>query len=556
MSTQRTTQDREIDQHGRTAPDRGRTYVLLLLGVSVVLQVGCGRAQHQEASTQIAPGDAVAAPNENFHHDASTPRLDSSVSQQPPSQRSTDPSFEVFHEDAITAPPTTMLSPARTTAMQKTNNGPVTETLPMQRESQQIPDMPPAIDDSRDASYTTVEVFYATDRARGAMPLSAYEVTGQKQMFVVFSFASVLILMGALACWLRGNSKQTVFAIFTGLATGCGAAAILMSGQANIEKHGVTYTSDRGILSRGICEVTVPRSHAKGVVERPNLFRFEFRENQDKHIVMTSAVELTQSDFSSRLAHRIAGSPQQDALVFIHGYNVDFESAIQRTAQVSVDLPFEGVPICYTWPSQGSLLGYTIDENNSEWTITHLREFLLELARDSGASSINVIAHSMGNRAMVAAMSQIQSQADPSAARPFDRLVMAAPDVDADRFVRDFASPLAAIANHVTLYASSDDQALVASKQVHGYPRAGDSGVDIVVVPGIETVDVSGIDLSILGHSYYGDNEAMLRELYGVVRERKSAPQRASLITRRTGNLIYWQLGTDVQAQMPMEVRR
>ncbi|MEZ6079827.1 MAG: hypothetical protein R3C56_30390 [Pirellulaceae bacterium] len=56
--------------------------------------------------------------------------------------------------------------------------------------------------------------------------------------------------------------------------------------------------------------------------------------------------------------------------------------------------------------------------------------------------------------------------------------------------------------------------ALIASKQVHGYPRAGESGANIVIVPGIETIDVSGIDLSLLGHSYYGDSEPMLRDLF------------------------------------------
>ena len=98
------------------------------------------------------------------------------------------------------------------------------------------------------------------------------------------------------------------------------------------------------------------------------------------------------------------------------------------------------------------------------------------------------------------------------------------------------------VAQQVTLYASSDDQALVASKRVHGYPRAGESGANIVVIPGVETIDVSGIDLSLLGHSYYGDNESMLRELYEVIRARLPAPNRAMLIPRGFGQQVYWQL--------------
>jgi esterase/lipase superfamily enzyme len=171
-----------------------------------------------------------------------------------------------------------------------------------------------------------------------------------------------------------------------------------------------------------------------------------------------------------------------------------------------------------------------------------LREFLIELASQSGAKSINVVAHSMGNRPMTAVMRQISWQMDDQDPPLFDRIVLAAPDVDADRFRRDLAPALAQVANQVTLYASSNDQALIASKQVHGYPRAGESGQFVVVVPGVETIDVSGIDLSLLGHSYYGDNESMLRDLYEVVRARLPAPQRALLLTRRQGEMIYWQL--------------
>ena len=64
----------------------------------------------------------------------------------------------------------------------------------------------------------------------------------------------------------------------------------------------------------------------------------------------------------------------------------------------------------------------------------------------------------------------------------------------------------------------------------------------MVVVPGVDTIDVSGIDLTLLGHSYYGDNESMLRDLYEVVRARLPAARRALLISRRQGELVYWQL--------------
>ncbi len=403
--------------------------------------------------------------------------------------------------------------------------------------------------------FATVQVFYATDRLRGALPLSAYEVTGKKQAFVMLAGCSLMLFVFSAFNWLRGQSRTGNASALMGGVAGVLAAGCIALGQANIEKHGVTYTGDRGTLTRGICEVTVPDVHQRGIVERPSLLRFEIQEDQQQHIVLTSAVELSAGDFQQRLSETVSSSPQRDLLVFIHGYNVDFESAVQRTAQIAVDLPFEGVPVCYSWPSQGSLIGYSIDETNAEWTMTHLKQFLLELANESGASSINVVAHSMGNRPMTAAMEQIQWQLNDESDAPFDRIVLAAPDVDADRFRRDLAPSLLNVANQVTLYASSDDQALIASKQVHGYPRAGESGENVVVVPGVETIDVSGIDLSLLGHSYYGDNESMLRDLYEVVRARLPAARRALLVARRRGEQVYWQLAQRPGVPTPSSIR-
>ena len=45
-------------------------------------------------------------------------------------------------------------------------------------------------------------------------------------------------------------------------------------------------------------------------------------------------------------------------MVFIHGFNVPFEDAIYRTAQLAHDLDFDGAPILYSWPSRGTMLGY------------------------------------------------------------------------------------------------------------------------------------------------------------------------------------------------------
>lgn len=391
------------------------------------------------------------------------------------------------------------------------------------------------------SAFTNVDVFYATDRAVDSASLSSFQLSGQRQLISLLGFGATASALFMVLAWFLSRPCTAKLAGGLMVLMMIGAGITVLTGRAGIEKQGVMYSGGRGELVRGVCRVSVPKTHVRGKVERPSLLKFEVYEDQEKHLVLTSVQPLESDAFTSSLQDRLRQARQPDLLVFIHGYNVGFEAAVTRTAQIAVDLPFEGIPICYSWPSQGTLLGYPIDENNAAWTVSHLKQFLDELVQRSGAKSINVVAHSMGNRAMTAAMQQMSYQSN-SDEPLFDRIVLAAPDVDADLFRKDLAPSLIRIAKQVTLYASSDDQALIASKQVHGYPRAGETGDQLVVVPGVDTIDVSGIDLSLLGHSYYGDSELMLRDLFEVILSRLPAAKRSTLISRQLKSQVYWQL--------------
>ena len=67
--------------------------------------------------------------------------------------------------------------------------------------------------------------------------------------------------------------------------------------------------------------------------------------------------------------------------------------------------------------------------------------------------------------------------------------------------------------NRVTLYTSKTDLALIASKYFNHGPRAGDSGSELLLVPGVQTIDATAVDSSLLGHSYYGSNVNVLYDL-------------------------------------------
>ena len=133
----------------------------------------------------------------------------------------------------------------------------------------------------------------------------------------------------------------------------------------------------------------------------------------------------------------------KSAFVFVHGYNVTFEDAARRTAQMAYDLGFDGAPVFYSWPSQGETADYMVDEQNSDWTEKHLEAFLKEFVEHSKAENIYLVAHSMGNRSLTRAFMTLV-QADPHLRDRVKELISTAPDIDADVFKQEIAPVLGA----------------------------------------------------------------------------------------------------------------
>ena len=399
--------------------------------------------------------------------------------------------------------------------------------------------------------YALVRVFYGTDRQR----ITTEEAAGGMFNVAALAAAGLVTLFLGLALWSAMNKRfvrcgGAVVAALIGMFV---ARALIeppprrtASGEA-----GVTYGDERGALEYGTCDITIPKNHQVGELESPSILRLEFAPDEKKHVVVKDVVPYEADTFFGKLRDVVTKSPKRDIFVFVHGYNVTFENAARRTAQMAYDLEFQGAPIFYSWPSQGGLLSYTVDETNAAWTVPHLKQFLLRVARDSNADAVNLIAHSMGNRALTSALRELRLELREDAAM-FNQVVLAAPDIDAEVFRRDIAPAIVQSAQRVTLYASSDDQALVASRKVHGYARAGDSGDGLVVIPGIETIDVSGIDTSLLGHSYYGGSGSILQDLYHVIHDYMPASQRQWLEQATRNGLSYWRFRAEaISAALP-----
>ncbi|MFN0068814.1 MAG: alpha/beta hydrolase [Limisphaerales bacterium] len=272
---------------------------------------------------------------------------------------------------------------------------------------------------------------------------------------------------------------------------------------------------DQG-LHVGTCEVYVPKSHKFGSLGSSWFWRVITRT--DDRLKVQAVRVLTDVEFWAGLRAKIEGAPEgdQQALVFIHGYNVSFEEAALRAGQIAEDLRPPGVTAFFSWPSKGSLAGYPADEATIEFSVPYIRDFLVRVVRESGARRVHVIAHSMGNRGLMRALEDIAQDAALRGAVKFGQVILAAPDIDAAVF-RQVAAVYPQLSERTTLYASPGDKALEASKHLHQYPRAGFTP-PVTVVPGVDTIEVPQLDLLALGHGYFADFAGVLEDIHVLLR--------------------------------------
>ena len=479
-----------------------------------------------------APPAAIPAPS-------TQPRIRVGSSPQAPPISAISEGQPIFPRDSVRAMGSAQ--PARKSA-------PQSDIMPL---------IPSAAERMGNKDHEVVEVFYATDR-------KAVHEGIEPAMTVLWRFCPVILLGGGTILCLGIGLQRPQFGIWTaalalGTLTGIWtyvAGSVTTHNARYLAKQGPMYGTERGELRTGVCRVSIPRVHQVGAMEAPSILRLEVKEDARKHLILDGVYPLAEEPFFDRMKARVGSSERRELFVFIHGYNVTFEDAARRTAQMHYDLDYQGAPIFYSWPSQGELFKYTVDETNIAWTTSHFKKFVLDVVAKSDARSINLIAHSMGNRALTGALKDLAAELR-SDQKVFNQVVLAAPDIDAEIFKNDIAPAIQKTCENITLYASSHDQALIASKLVHGYPRAGESGKNLIVLPGIDTIDVSEVETNFLGHSYYGDSDVILADVCNLLTESKPPERRGWLTSAQAGTMTYWVFqGAHAATSMPRALRR
>jgi esterase/lipase superfamily enzyme len=251
--------------------------------------------------------------------------------------------------------------------------------------------------------------------------------------------------------------------------------------QPNGNDFGLQWGAD---LHCGRAAISIPAVWASGPVP--------VRQSQS----CDSAVELAR--FAGDIADAAREKHCNGVLVFVHGANTTWRTAMIQGAQLSLDTAWPCATLVFSWSSEGKFDRYLTDIEHSGYAVPQLTALLRALT--SAGLKTDMIAHSVGGRL---GMSAIGAACGERAAL-VDQLLLVAPDVGAEPGNDDFAQLLrrdAACTGHATLYASDNDLALITSRGVHGgVPRAGQ--LFDAHYPGLDVVDATLALGDSSGHGY------------------------------------------------------
>ena len=91
------------------------------------------------------------------------------------------------------------------------------------------------------------------------------------------------------------------------------------------------------------------------------------------------------------------------------------------------------------------------------------------------------------------------------------------------------------------MYVSARDRALELSRRLQKSDRAGYTP-PVTVVPDIDTIEVTDIDLTMLGHAYYAEAAPILNDINLLLRYNEPPSQRLRLEPAGDPTAPYWRI--------------
>ena len=198
-----------------------------------------------------------------------------------------------------------------------------------------------------------------------------------------------------------------------------------------------------------------------------------------------------------------AESGARDVLIYVHGFNQTFETAVLDAARLSDGIRFRGDTLAFCWPSRAKLLDYGYDRESAMWSRDALEKVLNGLMASPTVGRLHVVAHSIGTMLAMEALRQLYAhQGDPAADR-LGAVVFASPDIDMDVFASS-VEHVGPIARKITVLTATNDRALALSRwMAGGMTRVGAAQKAQLEQLGLHVIDASQEGWGVVNHDLF-----------------------------------------------------
>jgi esterase/lipase superfamily enzyme len=260
--------------------------------------------------------------------------------------------------------------------------------------------------------------------------------------------------------------------------------------RAPSSEPGVFFSGQRSATpSFATVDVQIPPNHVVGQVERPR----SLPPDPDKHFIISNPQTLDGKGLLSEAEAAVRTRPRgkRKLLIWVHGFNSTLTDAVLLLAQFVEDTGFDGVPLLFSWASDGSLTSYVYDINSALIARDAISEVASTLGRSS-FDSIDIVAHSMGNFLAMEAIRGGSQQNVYDSTGKLANIILAAPDIDYDLFAAQVSS-IPPEKRRFFVLISDDDRALRLSGFLARRPRVGNVDADQLTQLGVNVIDLSQV---------------------------------------------------------------
>jgi esterase/lipase superfamily enzyme len=195
-----------------------------------------------------------------------------------------------------------------------------------------------------------------------------------------------------------------------------------------------------------------------------------------------------------------------DVLIYVHGFNQTFETAVLDAARLSDGIAFRGDTMVFSWPSKASLLDYAYDRESAMWSRDALERVLNGLMASPAVGRLHIVAHSVGTMLAMEALRQLYAHQGDAVADRLGAVVFASPDIDMDVFASSVAH-IGALGRNITVLTATNDRALALSRWIAGgMTRVGAAQKAQLEQLGLHVIDGSQEGWGVINHDLFLSN--------------------------------------------------